>query len=113
MALETGTYISDLNDSNPTPGDPKSQGDDHIRLLKEAVLNSFPNIKGPMPVAHDQVASKNDIAQAQLTAELGDKPTGPGPYRLQLVNGVFVWQLDSLFSDDDRLAEAVAVSLYF
>lgn len=113
MALETGTFISDLNDNNPAPGDPKAQGDDHIRLIKEALLASLPNIKGPMTVAHDQVASKNDIAQAQLTATLGDKPVGAGPFRLTIVDGQYTWILDSLFTNPARLAESHAVSLYF
>lgn len=37
MGLETGTYISDLVASNPPGTDPKSQGDDHIRLIKSVL----------------------------------------------------------------------------
>lgn len=45
MALEAGTYIADLNVSNPVGStDPKSQGDDHLRLIKTAVKNTFPNM---------------------------------------------------------------------
>lgn len=46
MSLETGNYISSLVATNPTPGDPKSQGDDHLRLLKDAVKNCFPGFTG-------------------------------------------------------------------
>ncbi len=47
MALETGDYIDDLNPSNPVHAtDPVSQGDDHIRLLKKCVQQSFPNVDG-------------------------------------------------------------------
>jgi len=42
MGLETGTYISDLVTTNPTASDALSQADDHLRLLKTAVQNSFP-----------------------------------------------------------------------
>lgn len=42
MGLETGTYINDLNPANPLGTDPKSQGDDQIRLLKTTVKNTFP-----------------------------------------------------------------------
>lgn len=42
MALETGTYISSLIASNPTAGDNSGQGDDHIRLIKSILLNTFP-----------------------------------------------------------------------
>lgn len=47
MGLETGTYISDLNASNPIHAtDPVSQGDDHIRLIKSVLLATFPNVNG-------------------------------------------------------------------
>ena len=46
MALETGTYISDLVSTNPTVSDNISQGDDHIRLLKATIKATFPNITG-------------------------------------------------------------------
>lgn len=42
MGLETGTYVNDLNMANPLGTDAKSQGDDHIRLIKTCLKNSFP-----------------------------------------------------------------------
>ena len=39
MPLETGTKISDLNANWPLGSDPKSQGDDHIRLIKTVLQN--------------------------------------------------------------------------
>jgi hypothetical protein len=42
MALETGTWVDDLVITNPTSGDPKSQGDDHLRLIKTVLKNTFP-----------------------------------------------------------------------
>lgn len=42
MGLESATYISDLVTTNPDgDADPKSQGDDHIKLLKSALQNTF------------------------------------------------------------------------
>lgn len=44
MALETGSYINDLVTTNPVAADPKSQGDDHLRLIKTVLketLNGF------------------------------------------------------------------------
>lgn len=46
MALESATYISDLNTSNPAAGDSVAQGDDHIRLLKSTIKATFPNVTG-------------------------------------------------------------------
>lgn len=44
MGLETGTFIDDLVSTNPVgSSDPKSQGDDHLRLIKSILQNTFPN----------------------------------------------------------------------
>jgi hypothetical protein len=48
MALETGTYVSDLVATNPTAGDPVSQADDHLRLLKSTLQNTFPEATAPI-----------------------------------------------------------------
>ena len=45
MGLESATYISGLNASNPVHAtDQVSQGDDHLRLVKSTLLNTFPNL---------------------------------------------------------------------
>jgi hypothetical protein len=55
MSLETGTYISDLVDTNPTGTDPKSEGDNHVRLLKSTIQNTFPNLDGAMTSAQAEL----------------------------------------------------------
>ncbi len=45
MALETFSYITSLNASNPIHAtDDVSQGDDHIRGVKSTLLSTFPNL---------------------------------------------------------------------
>lgn len=68
MALETGTYISDLTVTNPVAGDPKSQGDDHLRLLKTALRNSFPGFTGPVVVGGTTAGSVNAYTLTPATA---------------------------------------------
>ncbi len=46
MALETANYINDLTITNPTASDPKSQGDDHIRMLKAVLKECFAGFTG-------------------------------------------------------------------
>jgi len=46
MALETATLVPSLVDTNPTATDAKSQGDDHIRMIKDCLLNSFAGWSG-------------------------------------------------------------------
>ena len=72
MALETGSYISDLVPANPGPGDLKSQGDDHIRLVKSALKNTFPNITGFTTVSQTDltnIAGLTGSVQAQINAK--------------------------------------------
>lgn len=58
MALETGTYISDLKSANPDGGtDTVNTLDNHIRLLKSTILASFPNITGAMTASHSELNS--------------------------------------------------------
>jgi hypothetical protein len=45
MALETSvTYISDLNILWPVSGDPAAEVDNHLRNIKKATKNTFPNV---------------------------------------------------------------------
>ena len=55
MGLETGTYISDLNSSNPVAGDPVNEGDDHIRLVKSTVKATFPSVSGAVTSTHTEL----------------------------------------------------------
>ena len=52
MALENLTgpnvFITNLVASNPTATDPLEQGDDHVRGVKNVLLNSLPNITAAM-----------------------------------------------------------------
>ncbi len=48
MPLESATYIDDLNISNPAASDNMSQADDHLRMLKSVLKNTFPNLTAPM-----------------------------------------------------------------
>lgn len=43
MPLETGTFLNDLTITNPPGTDPILQGDDHLRLLKTVLKNTFLN----------------------------------------------------------------------
>lgn len=51
MALETTNYIRGLIRTNPTATDQKKNGDDHLRLLKTALLNSFVGFPGTVMAA--------------------------------------------------------------
>lgn len=67
MALETATYISDLVTTNPTSTDPKSQGDDHIRLVKAALKTTLPNITGSVSATHTELNYSSGVTSAIQT----------------------------------------------
>ena len=46
MALETATTINQLNPLFPVATDGLAQADDHMRLIKSTIQNTFPNITG-------------------------------------------------------------------
>jgi hypothetical protein len=50
MAVESVTYVGDLNPASPTGSEPKSQGDDHVRNIKAALQNSFAGFTGAVLV---------------------------------------------------------------
>jgi microcystin-dependent protein len=65
MALETGTYISDLVSSNPPSSDSLAQAAGHLRLIKSTILATFPNVEGEI------TATDTEINAAMTTAIAG------------------------------------------
>ena len=68
MGLETGTYISDLNSSNPAAGDAVNEGDDHLRLIKSTIKASFPSVTGAVTATHTELNLIDGVTAT--TAEL-------------------------------------------
>src|SRR5690348_5375641 len=67
MSLESATYLSDLNAANPSPTDALSQGDDHIRLIKQVLQNTFPNINAAVTVSDETLnALSTTVAAASV-----------------------------------------------
>ena len=55
MGLETGTYLDALVPTNPASTDGLSQADDHLRLIKSTLTNTFPNITGAVNASHTEL----------------------------------------------------------
>lgn len=71
MSLETGNYISDLVSTNPLSTDDRSEGDDHIRLLKKVLKQTFPNLSGaanPTQTELNYLVGVTSAIQTQLNA---------------------------------------------
>ena len=46
MAVENAQYITELVEANPNKNDPIAQGDEHIRLIKHVLTETFPRLTG-------------------------------------------------------------------
>jgi hypothetical protein len=66
MALETATYLDELNSSNPPGTDQVKQADDHLRLVKAVAKATFPGLTRPMYLEK----ARSDLASA-TTPDLG------------------------------------------
>jgi hypothetical protein len=70
MTVEAATYLDTLNPANPASGDQRSEGDDHMRLLKAVLQATFPNITGPV------TASQTELNQADGATLLSTTTAG-------------------------------------
>jgi hypothetical protein len=70
VTIESATYINTLNNTLPASGDPKSEGDDHLRLIKAVLLSTFPGITGAVAATHSELNTLSGITStvAELNA---------------------------------------------
>ncbi len=52
MAYESAQYINQLDKNLPRGSDSVSEGDIHLRTIKEVLRNSFPNVDEPVNAVH-------------------------------------------------------------
>jgi len=74
MALETGNYINSLNASNPAATDALAQADDHLRLLKLVLKQTFPALAGPVTATHTVINAKIAEPVSAITSD-GSTPS--------------------------------------
>jgi hypothetical protein len=73
MPVETATTINQLDVARPGVNDLKSEGDDHLRLLKSTIKNTFPNITGVVTATQAQLNGVSPVFTGT--------PTAPNPTR--------------------------------
>ncbi len=73
MSLETATYLTSLNASNPSSDDLAKDGDDHIRLVKSVLKATFPTLTGAVTPT---LAELNKLAGMTSSAAELNKLTG-------------------------------------
>ena len=75
MALESTTYINGLVVTNPTGTDARSQGDDHIRLVKSAIKATFPSLTGAVSSTHTELNLLDGVTATTAELNYNDIPT--------------------------------------
>ncbi|PVY56737.1 MULTISPECIES: pyocin knob domain-containing protein [unclassified Simplicispira] len=82
MTVETASYISQLSSTSPASGDPKSEGDDQIRLIKTVLKTQFPNFGTAAMTATttelNYSVGVTSAIQAQLNTLTNDKAAKAG-----------------------------------
>lgn len=79
MALETPTFISDLVVTNPAHSDGLNQADAHLRNIKLALKNTFPNVNAAVsPSDEDLNLLLNAAASGLLMALVDGTSSAPG-----------------------------------
>lgn len=72
MTVEVATFINTLDATLPTGADPKSESDNHHRLIKSAVKATFANVTGAVTPTHTELnyaVGVTSLIQTQLNAE--------------------------------------------
>ena len=67
MPLETGQYINSLVASNPAATDALSVADDHLRLIKSTIKNTFPNIQNAITATETELNIMDNARPAVAT----------------------------------------------
>lgn len=80
MALESASYITGLNVANPSSTDTVSQADDHLRLIKSVLKNTFPNLDQPVLATPAQI--NNPIPSGLISMWSGSIATIPSGWIL-------------------------------
>jgi hypothetical protein len=85
MALETATYLNQLVPANPLSTDSVAQADDHLRLIKQVLVNTFPNVNQPVtatPAALNSVDGTNVVPKGLISMWSGTIATIPAGWAL-------------------------------
>lgn len=82
MPLESASYIHELEVTNPASNDALAQADDHLRLIKSTLKNTFPKLDGPVTATsaelNDTKALRTDVKALQdgKVSKAGDTISG-------------------------------------
>ncbi|WP_422023372.1 hypothetical protein [Pyruvatibacter mobilis] len=80
MPLESASYINGLQATNPDSLDGIGQGDDHIRLIKQVLLATFPNLSAPVTATASDLNNTSFVGEVRMF--VGDPATLPANWKV-------------------------------
>lgn len=94
MPVETAQYINTLQPDWPLGTDPESAGDDHLRMVKQVLQNTFPNMN----------------ATCEMAAATGTRLEHGFMYTAATGNAPELWKARSVAKDDGSLMAIMALA---
>lgn len=73
MPIESATFVNSLVKTNPTSGDKKTTTDDHLRLIKNVLQNTFVNVTREVSASAGEMnylSGLTSTAQTQINTTL-------------------------------------------
>jgi hypothetical protein len=83
----TTVYIDDLDATYPTGTDVKSEGDNHLRLIKRVLLNTFPSVDAPVTATDSELNILDGVTASTAEINLLDGVTATTA-ELNILDGV-------------------------
>lgn len=82
MPLESATYLHQLEPANPAATDQLAQADEHLRLIKQVLKNTFPNINAPIDLSDEQLNGMFTMPIGAILSWYGSSSTIPSGWAL-------------------------------
>lgn len=67
MSVDTALYVGDFDVLKPAGSDPAAELDNSDRQIKAGLVNSFPNVKGPVTANHTELSYVDGVTSAIQT----------------------------------------------
>jgi hypothetical protein len=91
MPTEGATNIAGLDPANPSSTAPAGEGDDHLRMIKEVLLASFPALDGLISnAAGDGTTGNTDPPDAATFSQLFTKSSAAFEAKVP-IGGIILW----------------------
>lgn len=72
MGIEAATFVNELDEKNPLGSDPIAKGDDHLRLIKAALTNTFPKLNAEVEATPEELNTLAEISSSLPVAPVDE-----------------------------------------